>query len=109
MKALVIGGGGFLGLYIVEQLVAAGHDLRVFSRSHYPALTALNVESQQGDLQDLAAVESHLRREIDAGFDRRGIATALVVEARDGGLLTPLAASLSCRLRLSRGMLSRKR
>ena len=58
MKALVTGGGGFLGLYIVEQLLAAGHDVRVFSRGHYPALAALNVESQQGDLQDLSAVEN---------------------------------------------------
>jgi len=67
MKALVTGGGGFLGLYIVEQLRAAGHEVRVFSRSHYPALTALNVESQQGDLQDLAAVENACRG-IDAVF-----------------------------------------
>lgn len=57
MKALVTGGGGFLGLYIVEQLRAAGHAVRVFSRGHYPALTALNVETQQGDLRDLPAVE----------------------------------------------------
>ena len=57
MKALVTGGGGFLGLYIVEQLRAAGHDVRVFSRGHYPALTALSVETQQGDLRDVVAVE----------------------------------------------------
>ncbi len=57
MKALVTGGGGFLGLYIVEQLRAAGHTVRVFSRGHYPALTALNVELQQGDLRDISAVE----------------------------------------------------
>lgn len=57
MKALVTGGGGFLGLYIVEQLRAAGHHVRVFSRGHYPALSALGVETQQGDLQDATAVE----------------------------------------------------
>ncbi len=57
MKALVTGGGGFLGLYIVEQLRAAGHDVRVFSRGHYPALTALGVETQHGDLRDVKAVE----------------------------------------------------
>ena len=57
MKALVTGGGGFLGLYIVEQLRATGHDVRVFSRGHYPALTALGVETQQGDLRDAKAVE----------------------------------------------------
>ena len=57
MKALVTGGGGFLGLYIVEQLRAAGHDVRVFSRGQYPALTALGVETQHGDLRDAKAVE----------------------------------------------------
>ena len=57
MKALVTGGGGFLGLYIVEQLLAAGHAVRVFSRGHYPALTAIHVETQQGDLRDARAVE----------------------------------------------------
>lgn len=57
MKALVTGGGGFLGLYIVEQLLAAGHDVRVFSRGTYPTLVALGVETQQGDLQDANAVQ----------------------------------------------------
>ena len=57
MKALVTGGGGFLGLYIVEQLRAAGHDVRVFSRRAYPALAAPGVETHQGDIQDAIAVE----------------------------------------------------
>ncbi len=57
IKSLVTGGGGFLGLYIVEQLRAAGHDVRVFSRSAYPALTALGVETQQGDLQNSTSVQ----------------------------------------------------
>lgn len=51
MKALVTGGGGFLGLYIVEQLLAAGAEVRVFCRGHYPELDALGVETQQGDLR----------------------------------------------------------
>lgn len=67
MKALVTGGGGFLGLYIVEQLRAVGHDVRVFSRGHYPALTALGVETQQGDLRDARAVE-HACKGVDAIF-----------------------------------------
>ncbi len=57
MKALVTGGGGFLGLYIVEQLRAAGHDVRVLSRGQYPALAALNVETQQVDIRDAAKVD----------------------------------------------------
>ena len=67
IKALVTGGGGFLGQYIVEQLLAAGHDVRVFSRGAYPALTALGVETQQGDLQNSAAIEQACEG-IDAVF-----------------------------------------
>lgn len=56
MRALVTGGGGFLGRYIVEQLVARGEQVRVFSRQRYPELDSLGVESRTGDLQDLSAV-----------------------------------------------------
>jgi nucleoside-diphosphate-sugar epimerase len=67
MKALVTGGGGFLGLYIVEQLRAAGHDVRVLSRGHYSALKELNVETQQGDIRDVSAV-ARACRGMDAVF-----------------------------------------
>ena len=56
MRTLVTGGGGFLGRYIVEQLVARGDHVRVFSRKRYSELDALEVESFAGDLQDQAAV-----------------------------------------------------
>lgn len=56
MRALVTGGGGFLGRYIVEQLIARGDQVRVFSRQRYPELDALGVESRSGDLQDASAV-----------------------------------------------------
>ena len=56
MRALVTGGGGFLGRYIVEQLVARGDQVRVFSRQRYAELDALGVESLTGDLQNQAAV-----------------------------------------------------
>ena len=58
MRVLVTGGGGFLGRYIVEQLVARGDQVRVFSRQRYADLDALGVESCTGDLQDSAAVAS---------------------------------------------------
>lgn len=61
MKALVTGGGGFLGLYLVEQLLADGHDVRVFCRGQYDALDRLGVEVQSGDLRDAAAVEDACR------------------------------------------------
>ena len=56
MKALVTGGGGFLGLAIVRKLRARGDDVRSFSRAAHPALDELGVESAQGDLADAAAV-----------------------------------------------------
>ena len=56
MKALVTGGGGFLGRYIVEQLVARGDTVRSFSRGAYPELAAMGVETLRGDMRDRDAV-----------------------------------------------------
>lgn len=61
MTALVTGGGGFLGLYIVEQLVARGERVRVFSRGEYPRLRELGVETVRGDLRDAEAVAEACR------------------------------------------------
>lgn len=58
MRALVTGGGGFLGRYIVEQLVARGDSVRVFSRQRYRELESLGVESLTGDLQDKSEVSA---------------------------------------------------
>lgn len=56
MNALVTGGGGFLGLYIVEQLVARGDRVRVLCRGQYPRLAELGVEVQTADIRDRQAV-----------------------------------------------------
>jgi 2-alkyl-3-oxoalkanoate reductase len=56
MKALVTGGGGFLGGAIVRLLRQRGDQVRSFSRGVYPVLEALGVEQVQGDLADPAAV-----------------------------------------------------
>jgi len=56
MNALVTGGGGFLGRYIVEQLLERGDCVRVFNRNRYPELDAMGVESHCGDLKDAEAV-----------------------------------------------------
>jgi nucleoside-diphosphate-sugar epimerase len=55
-QALVTGGGGFLGLYIVEQLVARGDTVRVLCRGTYPRLDELGVECCPGDIRDPASV-----------------------------------------------------
>lgn len=57
MKTLVTGGGGFLGRYIVEQLLAQGDTVTVFSRGAYPELEALGARVMRGSLQDAAAVQ----------------------------------------------------
>jgi 2-alkyl-3-oxoalkanoate reductase len=53
---LVTGANGFLGLYVVEQLVARGDRVRAFCRQPCPALDRLGVEILLGDLRDPAAI-----------------------------------------------------
>jgi nucleoside-diphosphate-sugar epimerase len=53
---LVTGGGGFLGRYIVEQLLDRGDRATVFARGSYPELEKLGVQMVQGDLADAAAI-----------------------------------------------------
>ena len=50
MRALVTGGGGFLGGAIVRQLVERGDSVRSLSRGDYPDLRALGVETIRGDV-----------------------------------------------------------
>lgn len=57
MKALVTGGGGFLGLAIVRLLRQRGDEVRSLARNSYPELDALGVEQVRGDLADAGAVE----------------------------------------------------
>ena len=52
MKALVTGGGGFLGRAIVDRLVARGGQVRSYARGAYPELADMGVETLRGDLTD---------------------------------------------------------
>lgn len=56
MKALVTGGGGFLGLAIVRLLRQRGDEVRSLARNLYPELDALGVEQVRGDLADAGTV-----------------------------------------------------
>ncbi|GAM11036.1 sterol-4-alpha-carboxylate 3-dehydrogenase, decarboxylating [Geobacter sp. OR-1] len=56
MKALVTGGGGFLGGVIVRMLRDRGDEVASISRSIYPELTGLGIQQVQGDLADSSAV-----------------------------------------------------
>lgn len=52
MHVLVTGPGGFLGRYIVEQLLARGDSVRGLARGEYPELAGQGVEMLRGDLAD---------------------------------------------------------
>jgi nucleoside-diphosphate-sugar epimerase len=67
MKCLVTGGGGFLGLYLTEQLVARGDTVRVLCRGNYPRLAELHVETISADIRDAAKV-SQACEGVDAVF-----------------------------------------
>jgi 2-alkyl-3-oxoalkanoate reductase len=56
MGALVTGASGFLGLYLVEQLLARGHRVRALCRGTSPRLDALGAETVRADLRERQAV-----------------------------------------------------
>ena len=58
MRALVTGGGGFLGGAVVRALVARGDDVVSLARGDYPALRELGVRTVRGDLADPRSVLS---------------------------------------------------
>ena len=75
MNALVTGGGGFLGLYITEQLLARGDRVRVLCRGRYRRLDELGVECIQGDIRDASTVAgkySYAARSPEIHPPRRG-------------------------------------
>jgi nucleoside-diphosphate-sugar epimerase len=73
MHALVTGGGGFLGRYIVEQLRGRGNRVRSYSRRHYAELDALGVEQVSGDLADAGRLREACR-DVDVVFHVAAVA-----------------------------------
>ncbi len=61
LRAMVTGGGGFLGSKIVSMLLAEGCSVRSFSRNEYPELEARGVMCHRGDLADRRAVSDAFR------------------------------------------------
>ena len=73
MHALVTGGSGFLGRYIVEQLLQRDNQVRIFSRGKYPELQHLGAEIIQGDIRNAVAVGDACRG-IDCVFHTAALA-----------------------------------
>ncbi len=60
MKALITGGGGFLGRAVVKLLLHNGDQVRSLSRTKHPQLQALGVEQVAGDIAAAGVVENAL-------------------------------------------------
>ena len=52
MRALVTGGGGFVGLAVIRALIARGVECAAIGRSRYPVLENLGVKTWRGDIID---------------------------------------------------------
>lgn len=75
MKALVTGGGGFLGGGLVRALSERGWSIRSFARGDYPDLRNLGVETLRGDIADRAAVADAVKS-CDIVFHSAAIASS---------------------------------
>lgn len=66
-KALITGGGGFVGRAVVEALLAKGVSCRIIARNSYPEIEQKGVECYQGDIRDLDFLLS-AARDVDVVF-----------------------------------------
>ena len=64
MNVLVTGGGGFVGSYLIDRLLARGYQVRSFGRSPQPALEQKGVKVICGELANPSDV-----REACVGMD----------------------------------------
>ncbi|PIR19106.1 MAG: 3-beta hydroxysteroid dehydrogenase, partial [Elusimicrobia bacterium CG11_big_fil_rev_8_21_14_0_20_64_6] len=58
MRALITGGGGFLGAALARKLRERGDDVRVFGRGSYADLLALGVDCVRGDITDYEVLKA---------------------------------------------------
>jgi nucleoside-diphosphate-sugar epimerase len=61
VRALVTGGGGFLGSAIVRELTARGDEVVSYSRNEHPAIEELGARPIRGDVGDEAALAAAMR------------------------------------------------
>jgi nucleoside-diphosphate-sugar epimerase len=62
MKILLIGGSGFIGSFVIEQLVESGHEVAVLHRGNSKIQLPANVKRILGDANRLADFREELRR-----------------------------------------------
>lgn len=73
LNCLVTGAGGFLGLYLVEQLIRRGDRVRALCRRNVAELDALGVETVLADVRDAEAIAAACQG-IDVAFHVAGVA-----------------------------------
>ncbi len=59
-KAIITGGGGFVGKAIIKILLRQGVECQVLGRSDYPELEALGIQCFRGDIYDREFILQHL-------------------------------------------------
>ncbi|AFZ25774.1 nucleoside-diphosphate-sugar epimerase [Cylindrospermum stagnale PCC 7417] len=73
MRILIIGGTRFIGVYLTQQLVEAGHEVVLFNRGNRPAPSLQGVGQIIGDRTDATVLKAKLAQEtFDVIFDNNG-------------------------------------
>jgi nucleoside-diphosphate-sugar epimerase len=60
VKVLVTGGAGYVGGWLTDQAVKAGHDVRVYDKLLYEDTYLKDVDFHYGDILDVNAIKPHL-------------------------------------------------
>ena len=60
VNVLVTGGAGYVGGHLVDEAIAAGHNVRIFDKLLYEDAYLKNVEFFYGDILDMEALGPHL-------------------------------------------------
>ena len=60
MKVLITGGAGYVGGWLTDEAVRAGHDVRVYDKLLYEDLYQKKVDFYYGDILDLSSLKPHL-------------------------------------------------
>ena len=61
MKVLITGGAGYVGGWLTDQAVQAGHDVRVFDKLLYEDTYLKEVNFQYGDILEADSIKPHLK------------------------------------------------